>query len=141
MIYGLLGGPMKVNTNSEQLIWLFISVATLLILWKAGKNFFVGAWKALINRNANMDTLIVLGTGTAWLYLIVVVLASQYLPESSRHLYFEATAMIIGLINLGQALELKARGRTSQAIRRLLDLRVKNALVIREGKEIDLPVA
>jgi Cu+-exporting ATPase len=141
MIYGLLGGPMKVNTNSEQLIWLFIGVATLIILSKAGKHFFVGAWKALINRNANMDTLIALGTGTAWLYSIVVVLASQYLPESARHLYFEATAMIIGLINLGQALELKARGRTSQAIRRLLDLRVKNALVIRDGKEIELPVA
>lgn len=141
MIYGLLGGPMKVNTNSEQLIWLFIGVVTFAILWKAGQHFFVGAWKALINRNANMDTLIALGTGTAWLYSIVVVLASQYLPESARHLYFEATAMIIGLINLGQALELKARGRTSQAIRRLLDLRVKNALVIRDGKEIELPVA
>jgi Cu+-exporting ATPase len=96
--------------------------------------------KAFLNRNANMDTLIALGTGTAWLYSMVVVLAPGILPESARHLYFEATAMIIGLINLGQALELKARGRTSQAIRRLLDLRVKTALVIRDGQELTLPV-
>ncbi len=93
-----------------------------------------------MNRNANMDTLIALGTGTAWLYSMVVVIGPQWLPESARHLYFEATAMIIGLINLGQALELKARGRTSQAIKRLLDLRVKTAAVIRDGIEISLPI-
>ncbi|PWI34438.1 Cu+ exporting ATPase [Vibrio albus] len=140
MIYGLLGGPMNVDTGSERLLWLGVGLITFIILWKAGKHFFSGAFKAFLNRNANMDTLIALGTGTAWLYSMVVVLAAGYLPESARHLYFEATAMIIGLINLGQALELKARGRTSQAIRRLLDLRVKTALVIRDGQELTLPV-
>lgn len=140
MVYGLLGGPMNVNTGSERLLWLAVGLITFIILWKAGKHFFSGAMKAFLNRNANMDTLIALGTGTAWLYSMVVVLAPGILPESARHLYFEATAMIIGLINLGQALELKARGRTSQAIRRLLDLRVKTALVIRDGQELTLPV-
>ncbi|PJC86573.1 copper-translocating P-type ATPase [Vibrio sp. HA2012] len=140
MLYGLLGGSMRVESSSERLIWLGIGLITFLILWKAGRHFFSGALKAFINRNANMDTLIALGTGTAWLYSMLVVLAAGYLPESARHLYFEAAAMIIGLINLGQALELKARGRTSQAIRRLLDLRVKTALVIRNGQELILPV-
>ncbi len=140
MVYGLLGGPMNVHTLNEQLIWLVVGLITFIILWKAGKHFFVGAAKAFVNRNANMDTLIALGTGTAWLYSMIVVLFPQYLPEGARHLYFEATAMIIGLINLGQALELKARGRTSQSIRRLLDLRVKTALVIRDGKELVLAV-
>ncbi|GLO62499.1 copper transporter [Vibrio sp. MACH09] len=140
MGYGLFGGPMNVNTTSEQMVWLGIGLLTFLILLKAGKHFFTGAWKAFMNRNANMDTLIALGTGTAWLYSMVVVIGPQWLPESARHLYFEATAMIIGLINLGQALELKARGRTSQAIKRLLDLRVKTAAVIRDGIEISLPI-
>lgn len=140
MVYGLFGGPMNVNTQSEQLLWLAVGLVTFFILVRAGKHFFTGAWKAFLNRNANMDTLIALGTGTAWLYSMMVVVGPQWLPESARHLYFEATAMIIGLINLGQALELKARGRTSQAIKRLLDLRVKTAMVIRDGKEMSLPI-
>jgi Cu+-exporting ATPase len=140
MLYGLFGGPMNVNTQSEQLLWSAVGLVALFILVRAGKHFFTGAWRAFLNRNANMDTLIALGTGAAWLYSMVVVLAPQWFPESARHLYFEASAMIIGLINLGQALELKARGRTSQAIKRLLDLRVKTALVIRDSKEIALPI-
>ncbi|QFT13343.1 heavy metal translocating P-type ATPase [Vibrio sp. THAF190c] len=140
MVYGLFGGPMNVNTQSEQLLWLAVGLVTFFILVRAGKHFFTGAWKTFLSRNANMDTLIALGTGTAWLYSMVVVVGPQWLPESARHLYFEATAMIIGLINLGQALELKARGRTSQAIKRLLDLRVKTAMVIRDGKEMSIPI-
>ena len=64
-----------------------------------------------------MDTLIALGTGTAWLYSMVVVFAPDIVPLMARHVYFEATAMIIGLINLGLALEIKARGKTSEAIK------------------------
>ncbi|WP_153912616.1 heavy metal translocating P-type ATPase [Shewanella sp. TC10] len=140
MIYGLLGGPMHVNTALEQVVWLGVGGMTFLILWFAGRHFFTGAWKALVHRNANMDTLIAIGTGTAWIYSMVVVLGHQWLPESAKHLYFEATAMIIGLINLGQALELKARGRTSEAIKRLLDLKVKTAVVIRADGEQSIPV-
>jgi len=87
-----------------------------------------------------MDTLIALGTGTAWLYSMVVVLFPSVMPDMARHVYFEATAMIIGLINLGLALELKARGRTSLAIKRLIGLQAKTARVIRDGKEIDIPI-
>ncbi|GEM79617.1 heavy metal translocating P-type ATPase [Vibrio superstes] len=140
MLYGLLGGSMTVNTTSEQFIWLIVGLLTLAVLYFSGRHYFVGASKAFVNRSANMDTLIALGTGSAWLYSIVVVAMPSLLPESARHLYFEASAMIIGLINLGQALELKARGRTSQAIKRLLDLRTKTAVVIRDGKTLTLPV-
>jgi Cu+-exporting ATPase len=87
-----------------------------------------------------MDTLIVLGTGTAWLYSMVVVAVPELLPEMARHVYFEATAMIIGLINLGLALEVKARGKTSEAIKRLIGLQSKTARVIRDGKDIDIPI-
>lgn len=81
-----------------------------------------------------------MGTGTAWLYSMVVSSVPELLPEMARHVYFEASAMIIGLINLGQALELRAKGKTSEAVRRLLDLRAKTARVIRNGEEQDLPV-
>ena len=87
-----------------------------------------------------MDTLIALGTGAAWWYSMVVVLVPTALPEAARHVYFEASAMIIGLINLGQALEVRARGKTSAAVKRLLDLGAKTARVMRDGKETDIPV-
>jgi Cu+-exporting ATPase len=88
-----------------------------------------------------MDTLIALGTGTAWLYSMVVVAVPDLLPLMARHVYFEATAMIIGLINLGLALEVKARGKTSEAIKRLIGLQSKTARVIRDDKDIDIPIA
>ncbi len=140
MLYGLLCGPLALNTHSEQLIWFCVGLATLFILVRTGKYFFIGAWHSFLKRNANMDTLIALGTGITWLYSMVVVIAAQVLPESAKHLYFESTAMILGLINFGQALELKARRRSSQAIKRLLDLKVNTALVIREGKELSVPL-
>ena len=81
-----------------------------------------------------------MGTGTAWLYSMVVVFFPGYVPEMARHVYFEATAMIIGLINLGLALEIKARGKTSEAIKRLIGLQAKTARVIRDGHDIDIPI-
>jgi len=84
--------------------------------------------------------LIALGTGTAWLYSMVVVFAPEIVPLMARHVYFEATAMIIGLINLGLALEVKARGKTSEAIKRLIGLQAKTARVIRDDKDIDIPI-
>ena len=141
MAWGLLGGDMTVRPGQpSQWIWLGIGVLTLGVLATAGRHFFVGAWKALRNHNANMDTLIALGTGAAWLYSMAVVLIPGALPEAARHVYFEASAMIIGLINLGQALEVRARGKTSAAVKRLLDLGAKTARVVRDGKETDIPV-
>ncbi|WP_062810617.1 MULTISPECIES: heavy metal translocating P-type ATPase [unclassified Alcanivorax] len=141
MAWGLLGGDMMVRPGeTSQWVWLGIGLATLAVLATAGRHFFVGAWKAFRNHNANMDTLIALGTGAAWLYSMVVVLLPGALPEAARHVYFEASAMIIGLINLGQALEVRARGKTSAAVKRLLDLGAKTARVIRDGEEQDIPV-
>jgi Cu+-exporting ATPase len=112
-------------------------------MYFAGKHFYIGAWKSFVNHNANMDTLIALGTSTAWLYSMIVVLFPMALPEMARHVYFEATAMIIGLINLGLALEVKARGRTSEAIKRLIGLQGKTARVVRvvDGKEQEIDIA
>jgi Cu+-exporting ATPase len=140
MVYSLAGGPMTVETSFERGIWLFIGMLCAAIMYFSGKHFYVGAWKSFTNHTANMDTLIALGTGTAWIYSMVVVFFPMVLPEMARHVYFEATAMIIGLIDLGLALEVKARGRTSEAIKRLIGLQAKTARVVRDNKEIDIAI-
>ncbi len=140
MIYGLFIGEMTVSTTNERIAWLIVGLLTAAVMYFSGKHFYVGAWKSFRNHNANMDTLIALGTGTAWIYSMVVVFFPDMVPEMARHVYFEATAMIIGLIDLGLALELKARGRTSQAIKRLIGLQAKTARVLRDQQEIDIPI-
>ncbi|WP_422135895.1 heavy metal translocating P-type ATPase [Endozoicomonas sp. ALD040] len=139
MIWGVVTGEMSINTPFQQLAWGIVGLATLFVLVFSGKHYFTGMWKALKHGNTNMDTLIAIGTGIAWLYSMVVVLFPHLLPSAARHVYFEASAMIIGLINLGHALELRAKGKTSQAIKRLLGLQAKTARVVRNGQEIDLP--
>ncbi|MEQ5855804.1 heavy metal translocating P-type ATPase [Halomonas sp. BN3-1] len=127
-------------TGLARLGWGLVGLATLAVLAFPGRAFFVGAWKALRHHQANMDTLIALGTGTAWLYSMAVVVAAPWLPQAARGLYFEASSMIIGLVLLGKALELRAQGRTSDALHRLLDLQSQSARVVREEGELDLPI-
>jgi Cu+-exporting ATPase len=141
MIYGLSIGEMTVTTSTERWVWFTVGLMTFGVMLFSGKHFYIGAWNSFKNHSANMDTLIALGTATAWLYSMVVVAVPELLPEMARHVYFEATAMIIGLINLGLALEVKARGKTSEAIKRLIGLQPKTARVIRDGKDIDIPIA
>jgi Cu+-exporting ATPase len=140
MAYSIIVGETTVTTTSEQLVWLVVGLVTAGVMYFSGKHFFIGAWKSFSNHSANMDTLIALGTGTAWLYSMIVVFFPFVVPEMARHVYFEATAMIIGLIDLGLALEIKARGRTSQAIKRLIGLQAKTARVIRDGKDVDIAI-
>lgn len=140
MLYGLFIGDMSVSSPAERFAWLVVGIVTLAVMYFSGKHFYTGAWQSFKNHSANMDTLIALGTGTAWLYSMVVIIVPALLPDMARHVYFEATAMIIGLINLGLALELKARGRTSEAIKRLINLQAKTARVIRDGNEVDIPI-
>jgi len=126
--------------GAGRLYWLVIGLLTLAILAFPGRHFFTNAWKQLKHHQANMDTLVAMGTGTAWLYSMMVVLFAPWLPEVAHGIYFEASAMVIGLILLGNALELKARGRTSSALKRLLDLQEKTARVIRDGVEQEIAV-
>ncbi|NOY61784.1 MAG: copper-translocating P-type ATPase [Gammaproteobacteria bacterium] len=126
--------------NSGQLFWLGAGLLTLFVLVYAGGHFFSGAWKSARNHNANMDTLIALGTGTAWAYSMVIVAAPNLVPPMAQHAYFEAAAIIIALINLGAALEMRARGKTSEAIKRLIGLQPKTARVLRDGVEQDIAI-
>lgn len=126
--------------GAGRIYWLVIGLLTLGILAFPGRHFFVNAWKNLKRHQANMDTLVAMGTGTAWLYSMAVVLFAPWLPEAAQGIYFEASAMVVGLILLGNAMELRARGRTSNALNRLLDLQSRTARVIRDGLEQEIDV-
>ena len=140
MIYSIVVGEMTVETNLERMSWLVVGILTFGVMYFSGKHFYVCSWKSFKNHSANMDTLIALGTGTAWVYSMVVVFAPEAVPLMARHVYFEATAMIIGLIDLGLALEIKARGKTSEAIKRLIGLQAKTATVVRDNKEVQIGI-
>ncbi|PID66938.1 MAG: copper-translocating P-type ATPase [Gammaproteobacteria bacterium] len=140
MGYGLLGGNMTVSPGMAQITWGVVGLLCLAVMWYCGRHFYRGAWLMVKHHNSNMDTLVALGTLSAWGYSMAVVCFPLWFDAASRHVYFEAAVMIVGMINLGQALELKTRGKTSQAIRRLLDLRAKTARVIRNGKEITVAI-
>ena len=140
MIAEPLGLLPNLDAPGAFLFWLGVGALSLFVLVYAGGHFFTGAWKAFWAHQANMDTLIALGTGTAWVYSMLVVLFPAIVPSGARHAYFEAAAIIIALINLGQALEIRARGKTSEAIKRLIGLRAKTARVVRNGQEFDVAI-
>lgn len=118
--------------------WLATGLATLGVMIYSGGRFYRGAWKSFVNHNANMDTLIALGTGAAWVFSVIILFLPNLVPESAQHVYFEAAVIIIALINVGAALEMRARGKTSQAIQRLIGLSPTTARVVRNGEEIDI---
>ena len=133
--------PMSLETlGARTLDWTELALATPVVLW-GGWPFFVRGWQSLVRRRLNMFTLIALGTGVAWAYSIVGAIAPQLFPASFRTmhggvgLYFEAAAVIVTLVLLGQVLELRARERTGSAIRALLDLAPKTAHLVEDDKE------
>ena len=140
MVWGMIGDNMMVSDDNRSL-WLVIGLVTLAVMVFAGGHFYRSAWKSLKNATATMDTLVALGTGVAWLYSMSVNLWPQWFPMEARHLYYEASAMIIGLINLGHMLEARARQRSSKALEKLLDLTPPSARVVSEEGEKSVPLA
>jgi Cu+-exporting ATPase len=115
--------------------WLFLALATP-VQFYTGWDYYVGSYHALRNRTANMDVLVAMGSSVAYVYSLVVLL----FPAGGQHVYFETSAVIITLIKLGKLLEARAKGRTGEAIRKLMGLRPKTARVVRDGAEVDVPV-
>jgi Cu+-exporting ATPase len=114
--------------------WLMWAVATP-VQFYVGSQYYIGAYKSLRNRSANMDVLIAMGSSVAYFYSIFVAL-----NIISGHVYFETAAVIITLIRLGKFLEARAKGRTSEAIKKLMGMRAKTARIVREGAEMEVPV-
>lgn len=129
--FGLL--PPQI-ADSVWLNWVFFALATP-VQFYVGWDYYVGAYKALRNGSANMDVLIAMGSSAAYFYSIPVILG--LIPG---HTYFETSAVIITLIKLGKYLEARAKGHTSEAIKKLMGLRAKTAHVVRDGDEIDIPI-
>ena len=140
MLAEMMGWLPALATSAGQAFWIATGLLTLGILLYAGGHFFIGAWRQFRHHNANMDTLIALGTGSAWFYSMLVTLFPTDVPSLARHAYFEAAITIIALINLGSALESRARGKASAAIQRLLGLRPKTARLVDDGGERDVPI-
>ncbi len=140
MVVEHLGWLPKIGSTAGQWLWPEIALITLGILVYSGWDFYSGAIKSLSLGQANMDTLIALGTGSAWLYSCIVIDYADALPTLAKHAYFEAAVVILAFINLGTALETMARGKTSSAIRQLIGLQPRTARVVRNGEEMDIPI-
>jgi Cu+-exporting ATPase len=142
MVLGMgLGGRVDVRWTN----WLGLVLSTPVVLW-GGWPFFERGWNSIVNRSPNMFTLIALGIGAAYAFSAMATLAPGLFPEGFRvhgvvESYFDTAVVVTVLVLLGQVLELRARGRTSSAIRQLLGLAPKAARVIRNGHEIDAPIA
>lgn len=154
MAYMILGGLQLVEVNHAPLgfisfdsfgykINLFFLIQFLLatpILFWGGSSFFSSTWRALKVKAANMDTLIVLGTTAAWIFSTIVTFAPQLFNEIDVDVFFEAAVFIVFFILLGRVLEARAKGQANDAIRKLLELQAKEATVIRDGKEVKVPL-
>ncbi|BDR14270.1 copper-translocating P-type ATPase [Vibrio sp. STUT-A11] len=132
MLWGVAGGNMMIRHSSDQFIWGAVGLLCLLLLATAGRHFFSNAWLAATHKRATMDTLVALGTGAAWLYSMLVVTFPDWFPPASRHVYFEASAMIIGLISLGHYIEAKAKANTTRSLQALINLQPQQATAITE---------
>lgn len=140
MIWGVAGGNMMIRNTNDQLAWGVIGIVCLLLLATAGKHFFSNAWLAATHKRATMDTLVALGTGAAWFYSMLVVIFPGWFPLASRHVYFEASAMIIGLISLGHYIEAKAKANTTRSLQALINLQPQQATVITEQGDQQITV-
>ncbi|MCC6611853.1 MAG: heavy metal translocating P-type ATPase [Anaerolineae bacterium] len=129
------------GSANQRILWLVMAVASLVVMAYSGRQFFVGMWEGFKHRSANMHTLIAIGTATAWLYSTVALLFPQFFPgDQFVDVYYDVTVVVTALVVLGLAMEIKAKGRTSEAIRKLIGLQAKTARVLRDGLEIDIPV-
>ena len=121
----------------ESSFWLGVSALVFIVMAITGGRYFQGAFTALRQGQTTMDTLISLGTGTAWVYSVLVILLPTLFPLESRHLFFEAALFVIGFVNLGKSLEEYARGKTSLGLQRLMDLQPPMATrVTAQGEEV-----
>lgn len=142
--FGIMAGDMSglfPRLPEGQVFWALTALFCLLVMYYCGRNYFIGAWKQLMHRSANMDTLVALGTGAAWLSSVIVIADPVFLPDGGNHIYLDASVMILAFLQLGRALETRAKRTTSEAIGALVGLRVRTARVSRAAGEVEVPVS
>jgi Cu+-exporting ATPase len=137
---GLMYAP-SLPVTMEQLAWLLVGPATFVQFW-AGRRFYRAAWRAAIHRSTSMDTLVVVGTTTAWAFSVLVTLAPEIFRSAGiePQTYFDSSTAIVGLVLMGRWLEARAKAQTVGAIKKLLGLQAQSARIVRAGREIDVPL-
>lgn len=136
-----LTGALPMGSDRLRLVWGVLGVLTLPVMFYAGRDFFVGAWSAFRHRTADMNTLIATGISAAWIYSTVAIMVPGLFPSAElAEVFYDVTAVVVALVVLGQALEVRAKGRSSEAIKKLIGLQPRTALVIRGDQELQVPV-
>lgn len=133
--------PWMYELNADVIRWILLATAAFVAVW-AGRRFYTKAWSALLHKTADMNTLVALGTGAAFLYSTASTVAPGYFLSHgiAPDVYFEAGILIIGLVLIGNTLESRAKGQTVDALRRLVQLQPKTASILRDDVEYQLPL-
>ncbi|HAB54028.1 MAG TPA: heavy metal translocating P-type ATPase, partial [Ignavibacteriales bacterium] len=137
------GLPEQFQMGSSVLryIWMAMGILALPVMFWSGSQFYTGALAAFKNRSANMHTLIATGISAAWIYSMIATYFPQIFPVAElADQFFDVIFVVVALVVLGMALEIRAKGKSSEAIKKLIGLQAKTARVLRNGNEIDLPV-
>jgi Cu+-exporting ATPase len=121
--------------------WLLVALLCLGTMVYSGSSYYAGAWKQLRHAQANMDTLVAVGTAAAWVASALLILAPDFVPAAQRHLYLETSVLILAFLQFGHALEVRARARTGRAIGALVELAPRTVRLVRGGEQLDLPVS
>nr|WP_321469407.1 heavy metal translocating P-type ATPase [uncultured Desulfobulbus sp.] len=142
--FGIMAGHMGgffPHLHEGQGFWAMLALVCLATMIFSGRNYFIGAWKQARHMAANMDTLVAMGTGAAWLSSVLVIAKPDFIPGAADHLYLDASVMILAFLQLGHALETRAKRTTSEAIGALVGLRARTALLIRSFAPVEIPVS
>ena len=126
---------------SGQAFWGIVALICLFTMWYSGRNYYVTAVKQARHLSANMDTLVALGTSAAWISSVILIVDPDFIPGGGRNLYFDAAVLILSFLQLGHALETRAKRTTSEAIGSLIQLAPKTARVVRGEQEVEIPVS
>jgi Cu+-exporting ATPase len=141
MVAEMSGNTPMLSAPGGESFWLGMAILCLFVMRFSGGHYYLGAWKQARHLSANMDTLVALGTGTAWLASLLVVIQPQGLLLSTEKLYFDASVLILAFLQFGHLLETRAKRTTSEAVGALVGLAPKMAQVIYEGEEFTIPVS
>jgi len=132
---------LQMRLNSSMVFWNFVMLTLATpVQFGPGLRFYRSGWKALISRSPDMNSLVMIGTSAAYFYSLAVTLFPGIFPQGARHVYFESSAVVLTLILLGKYFEALAKGRTSEAMKKLISLGAKSARVLRLGQELELPI-
>lgn len=127
--------------GNGQFFWAFMALICLFSMWFSGRSYYKTAIKKARHFSSNMDTLVALGTSAAWLSSVIIIINPNFIPGGSQHLYLDASVLILAFLQLGHALETRAKRITSEAIGALVKLSPKSATIVRDEKDIIIPVS